>query len=401
MQPDGWETKNIGEFMDFKNGVNADKDAYGEGVKFVNVMDVFDHDFLLQTNVRGSMTANEKQQKEYSVCHGDILFNRTSETENDIGMTAVYMDDQPIIFGGFVIRGRQKNPVLLPEYAGYCFRSSAARREIVRRGQGAIRTNIGQKDLSLVPILVPPKLEQQAISDVLLMWDKTLKSTNKLIKEKQMQKKALMQRLLTGKHRFPEFEGEEWTTLKADQIFKSFTKKRNENEPLLAVMQDIGVVPRDSLDRRVAMPDGSTDSYKLIVPGDFVISLRSFQGGLEYSRYRGIVSPAYTILKSIRPINDDFYRHYFKSYDFIGHLAVAVIGIRDGKQISYDDFSFMNIPCPSVKEQQKIAAVLNEADKEIDLLTQKLEGYEEQKKGLMQQLLTGKKRVKLDRQEAA
>jgi len=109
-------------------------------------------------------------------------------------------------------------------------------------------------------------------------------------------------------------------------------------------MQDVGVVPRSSLDRKVVMPEGSTDGYKLVEPGDFVISLRSFEGGLEYSRFRGLVSPAYTVLKPAKPIVDDFYRHYFKSQEFIGRLAVAVIGIRDGKQISYDDFEFLKLP---------------------------------------------------------
>jgi type I restriction enzyme, S subunit len=117
------------------------------------------------------------------------------------------------------------------------------------------------------------------------------------------------------------------------------------------------------------MPDGDTEGYKLVTPGNFIISLRSFQGGLEYSNYRGLVSPAYTVIEPIIRILDDFYRQYFKSYDFIGHLAVAVIGIRDGKQISYSDFSFLKLPYPPIEEQQK--------------------------QGLIQQLLTGKVRVKI------
>ena len=94
-------------------------------------------------------------------------------------------------------------------------------------------------------------------------------------------------------------------------------------------------------------------------------------------------------------INDEFYKSYFKSYDFIGHLAVAVIGIRDGKQISYEDFCFVRIPYPSIEEQFAIAQVLQVADKEIKLLRTKTDKLREQKKGLMQQLLTGKKRLKI------
>ena len=180
----------------------------------------------------------------------------------------------------------------------------------------------------------------------------------------------------------------------ANELFKTVSLKKNgDKEELLAVTQDQGVIPRNLLDRRVVMPEGSTEGYKLIVPGNFIISLRSFQGGLEYSNYRGLVSPAYTVLKSIITISDDFYRHYFKSYDFIGHLAVAVIGIRDGKQISYEDFSFLKLPYPSLAEQEKIALVLSTADNEITIHQNQLAALKQQKKALMQQLLTGKKRV--------
>ena len=89
-----------------------------------------------------------------------------------------------------------------------------------------------------------------------------------------------------------------------------------------------------------------------------------------------------------------FYRYYFKSAEFIGHLAIAVIGIRDGKQISYEDFCFVKIPYPNIKEQKAISTVLLQADKEIEIQKQKLAALQEQKKGLMQVLLTGKNRIK-------
>ena len=149
------------------------------------------------------------------------------------------------------------------------------------------------------------------------------------------------------------------------------------------------------------MPEGDTKGYKLVETGDFVITLRSFQGGLEYSYYRGLVSPAYTVLKPTKQINNEFYRHYFKSYNFISHLAVAVIGIRDGKQISYSDFSFLKLPYPKIPEQQKIAQVLSTADAELTNLQAQLAKLKLEKKALMQQLLTGQRRVKLDADAAA
>lgn len=257
------------------------------------------------------------------------------------------------------------------------------------------QTGIEMDALNAYPFPLPSLPEQQIIAQILSTWDKATEKLETLIAAKLKRKKSLMQQLLTGTKRFPGFE-EKWKYLKANELFKTISQKKNGgNDELLAVTQDQGVLPRRLLDRRVAMPDGSTEGYKLVEPGNFIISLRSFQGGLEYSNYRGLVSPAYTVLKPIKNISDDFYRHYFKSYEFIGHLAVAVIGIRDGKQISYEDFSFLKLPYPPIEEQKKIAAVLSTADKEIGAHQKQLIVLNEENRGLMQQLLTGKRRVKL------
>jgi type I restriction enzyme S subunit len=223
--------------------------------------------------------------------------------------------------------------------------------------------------------------------------DTAINQNNQLIAQKELRKKWLMQNLLTGKKRLKGYDGE-WKKVGAGELFKSISIKGFENEELLSATQDRGIIPRTMLDGRVTMPDGTNAGYKLVEPGDFVISLRSFQGGLEYSYYKGIVSPAYIVLKPKKKINDEFYKQYYKSYEFIGRLATAVIGIRDGKQISYDDYCTVKIPYPSFEEQTAIAQVLQAADKEIQLLNAKTAKLREQKKGMMQVLLTGKVRIK-------
>ncbi|MFD2144322.1 restriction endonuclease subunit S [Mucilaginibacter antarcticus] len=204
----------------------------------------------------------------------------------------------------------------------------------------------------------------------------------------------MIQVLFTGKKRLLGFENREWIKLNANLIFKSVSNKNNGAEQLLSATQEFGIIPRNMLEARVTMPSGDTGSFKLVNKSDFVISLRSFQGGIEYSNYRGLVSPAYTVLKPILPIVDEFYKHYFKSYDFIGHLAVAVIGIRDGKQVSYEDFSLLKLPYPDVGEQKAIAEIIEKAVYEVNLYEKKLAQLQLEKKGLMQKLLTGEIRVK-------
>jgi type I restriction enzyme, S subunit len=261
----------------------------------------------------------------------------------------------------------------------------------------------GQENLSAgivksIQVPVPPFSEQKKIAQILSTWDKAITTTEHLLVNSQQQKKALMQQLLTGKKRLLDKNGVrfcgEWEWPRASELFKTVSRKNNaQADALLAVTQDQGVLPRSVLERRVVMPGGSTQGYKLVLPGHFIISLRSFQGGLEYSTYRGLVSPAYTVLESVKSVHDDFYKQYYKSHNFIGHLAVAVIGIRDGKQISYEDFSFLRLPHPTLEEQEKIATVLAVNDQEITDLRIKLDALMQEKKALMQQLLMGKRRV--------
>lgn len=216
-----------------------------------------------------------------------------------------------------------------------------------------------------------------------------------LLAEKQRQKKHLMQVLLTGKKRLPGFNGE-WKYPKAKEIFRSITdKKHNGDLEVLSATQDRGIMPRNKVDIDIKYDTSSLTNYKKVCEGNFVISLRSFQGGIEYSAYTGLVSPAYTVLAPQKAISDEFYKQYFKSADYISRLNVAVYGIRDGKQISYEDFSRLWMPYPSVEEQTAIAEVLSTADREIDLLQQELEREKQKKKALMQLLLTGIVRVKV------
>jgi len=230
--------------------------------------------------------------------------------------------------------------------------------------------------------------EQKAIADLLSTWDEAIEKTERLILAKERQFKGYIQQTIGLKC-------EEWLHIKPKKIFDTITEKGFAEEELLSVTQDRGVIPRNMLEGRVMSPDGTTDSYKRIKCGDFAISLRSFQGGIEYSNYQGLISPAYTVLRPKIEINIDFYRLFFKSYLFVEkYLSLAVIGIRDGKQISIPDFMSIKIPVPPLQEQRKIAETLNASQKEIDLFKQLLDKYKQQKRGLMQKMLTGEWRVK-------
>ena len=263
-----------------------------------------------------------------------------------------------------------------------------------RYSESSAQPGLSVEKLVRYKLTLPPLAEQEKIAEILSTWDKAIEKQIQLIQKLELRKKGLMQQLLTGKKRLPGFT-DEWKKVKAGLIFKSVSIRSNKQEILLSATQEHGVIPRDMLESRVTMPTGDLSSFKLVDVGDFVISLRSFEGGIEYSQYRGVVSPAYTVLKKALDLDSAFYKAYFKSNDFIQRLSVAVIGIRDGKQISYSDFAYIKIPFPALQEQTAIANILSSSDEEIRLAQDKLAAMKEQKKGLMQVLLTGKKRVKI------
>ena len=111
--PKGWQEVQLGEFMEFKNGLNTRKENYGSGVKFVNVMDVFSHNHLYANDIIGSVQVTKKQRFDYSVKYGDVLFNRTSETFEEIAMASVYLDIKGNNFRRILLLEGGKSPISL------------------------------------------------------------------------------------------------------------------------------------------------------------------------------------------------------------------------------------------------------------------------------------------------
>tara|TARA_R110002050_G_scaffold158249_1_gene287507 strand:+ start:4888 stop:6015 length:1128 start_codon:yes stop_codon:yes gene_type:complete len=158
-----------------------------------------------------------------------------------------------------------------------------------------------------------------------------------------------------------------WEFTRMKRLYRDYSKKNLPEAELLSVTQNQGVVPRTWVENRMVMPSGALESFKFINKGDFAISLRSFEGGLEYCHHDGILSPAYTVLKKRRnDLNESFYKYLFKSYSFISELQTSIVGIREGKNISYPELSYSFLPVPSQGEQNAIAKFLDDKTAKID-----------------------------------
>ncbi len=193
---------------------------------------------------------------------------------------------------------------------------------------------------------------------------------------------------------------EHWDALKAKHIFKERSEKGYPDEPLLAATQTKGVVRKEEYETRTVTAQKDFHLLKLVKEEDFVISLRSFQGGIEYAYHRGIISPAYTIFyeRNKVPVNKAFYRHLFKSHPFINSLTLFVTGIREGQNIDYAEFKDSLLPFPPLPEQTAIANYLDAKTEQINRFIAKKEKLiallKEQKQAVINKAVT--KGIKLN-----
>ena len=399
-----WDTATIGDFLDFKNGLNKGKEFFGYGTPIVNYTDVYRKRGLTKSDVRGKVNLTRDEIHRFDARKNDVFFTRTSETPEEVGMSSVLLDDiDDCVFSGFVLRGRPKNDMFVPEYCKYCFTTEAIRSAIIMGCTYTTRALTNGTQLSAIEIVVPPKPEQEAIAKSLTEIDDLISSLEKLITKKKAIKQGAMQELLTGKRRLPGFFGE-WVNTKIGSITEVYSGGTpNTSEPafwggkspwmnsgelnLKIVRQVQGRITE------VGMDSSSTH----FIPAECVLIGLAGQG-----KTRGTAAfntfPLCTnqSIAAIYPNPNKFDSKflYYKmdtQYDQLRELSSGDGG-RGGlnKKLILDD----EVVIPqSIDEQAAIATILTEMDYEIENLEMKLTKYRQVKQGMMQQLLTGKIRL--------
>lgn len=267
--------------------------------------------------------------------------------------------------------------------------------------QGAKRYKLNKAALEVIPILVPPLPEQRRIAEILSTWDRAIEVTEKLIANSEAQKKALMQKLLTGRERLPGFEGE-WQRILLGDAFSERVERNSGELELLSVSQSKGVIRQEEAGRR-NISSADTAKYKIVRVGDIAYNtMRMWQGASALSSLNGIVSPAYTILKPHTNQSSKFYSYLFKLPKIIHIFERHSQGlVSDTWNLKYPIFSKIWAYVPKYDEQKAIARVLVTCDEKLKAETLHLRHLQSQKSALMQQLLTGKRRVKIDKEAAA
>ena len=270
-------------------------------------------------------------------------------------------------------------------------------RKLYNQIQGGTMAHITKGDMEQRYIPVPPMAEQRKIAEILGVWDEAIEKQSRLIEKLELRKRALMQQLLTGRTRLPGFTDDvQYRKLKPFITEKS---ERNTNQiytNVLSVTNNRGFINQaEQFDREVA--SDNTANYKLVRKGQFAYNpSRVNVGSLDVLQTYdlGILSPMYIVFETKPTMDSKFLYYQLKSSWFVGHIPMYVQGsVRDS--LSFDGLENMRFWIPSLPEQKAIAEVLTTADNEIATHRKKLDALRLQKRGLMQQLLTGKTRVKI------
>ena len=264
-----------------------------------------------------------------------------------------------------------------------------------RFSESSAQPGLSVEKLVRYKLAVPQIEEQRKIAEILGVWDEAIEKQSRLIEKLELRKRALMQRLLTGRTRLPGFTTP-WQKVKLGEIFKERNETKCEHLPLLSITAERGVILQSESDKKDTSNDDKS-KYKRICPNDIGYNtMRMWQGRSALSAMEGIVSPAYTIVTPKVGIDPLFISELIKQprvvYDFWTH-SQGLVG--DTLNCKFHDFSQVKVAIPSLPEQKAIAEVLTAADNEINIHRKKLDALRLQKRGLMQQLLTGKTRVKI------
>ena len=232
---------------------------------------------------------------------------------------------------------------------------------------------------------LPCKDEQDKIAAFLECLNARIENQRTLVVALKKYKRGVVDGIFSRKLNFS--YPQTWAELEISELFMPISDKGYSDKIVLTIVQGEGTMPRDSVDRRIAYDKSTISSYKRVLPNDFILHLRSFEGGLEIVNEEGVVSPAYTILRARNEIIPLFFYTFFRSYWFINSkLRISVEGIRDGKSININTFWHIKVPVPSIEEQRHISALISSIDNRIKIAEFEYKRLLQIRVGLMQQL---------------
>lgn len=419
--PDTWHTGRLKAMFSFGKGLPITKDNLVEmGIAVISYGQIHSKSnsgVRIQQNLIRFVSKEYMDTNSASLVHeGDFIFADTSEDLEGCG-NCVYVDREQSLFAGYhtiILRAKEKQD---NRYWAYLFKSDVWRSQIRSKVFGVKLFSISRKILDATSVLIPPVGEQLAIADFLDVKcaeiDAILEKIRLSIEEYKKLKQAIITRAVTkgirGDRPMKDSGIEwvkklplEWHSINPKALFTQRKDRAKEDEKQLTASQQYGVIYQDEYmeltGTRVVTVQKDFDILKHVEAGDFVISMRSFQGGLEYSTRSGSISSAYVMLcPNLELVYPRFFRWLLKSQLYINALQSTSDLVRDGQAMRYSNFAQVRLYMVPMEEQKEIADYLDKKCAEIDALIERksrlhseLEAY---KKSLIYEYVTGKKEV--------
>lgn len=337
-----WEEHGLSEYLDFKNGLNPDSKRFGKGIKFISVMDILNNPVITYDCIRASVQATDAEMSSFSVENGDILFQRSSETLEDVGRANVYIDDKVAVFGGFVIRGKKKanyNPL----FFRYLLSSPYARKRIIPMGAGAQHFNIGQEGLSKVLLNFPSIEEQTKIASLLHLLDERIATQSKLIEKLESLIKGIVQKIVRNNKpnvRLAECLECKSSTLQESEVCEQGT---------YPVYGANGIV-------------GYLDNYSTEGEAVYIIKDGSGVGTVSYVTGKCSATGTLNTLQAKEGYSLQYFYYLLKVFNFEPYKTGMAI-----PHIYFKDYGKAKVFCPSYTEQLQYARLLSAIESNLSI----------------------------------
>lgn len=385
--PNEWTEHTLGDIFIFKNGLNKEKGAFGQGTPIVNYTDVWKKRGLRAKDINGRVALSEKEIQTYEAKAGDVFFTRTSETIDEIGYSSVLLEDvKNAVFSGFVLRARPYNDLVHREYHQYCYSEPLMRQEIIKRSSMTTRALTSGPMLSQVAINLPSQREQSKIAEILMKWDEAIELQEEFLHTLEIKRMAILQSF------FSKEKCSNWIKL-SDYVKEVSNRNNIDCQNVKSVSNKNGFINQSSqFSKQVASEDVS--KYKVVTKDCVAYNPSRINVGsiaIYNEDTPGIVSPMYVVFKCVN-MDPRFLLLLLETargkYEVKSYLSGSV---RDS--LAFEDLKSIELAVPPKEKWGEIVDILNIIDAQYSLYNDKLSFLKRQRKALQQYLLNGIVRV--------
>ena len=350
-----WEEERLADIADLYKGTGISKDQLSDdgepcilyGELYTKYKSEIIREVISKTNINNTKLVRSKAN--------DVIIPCSGETAEDIATARC-------VLNGNILLGGDLNIIRLHGYDGafMSYQLNGRRKyDIAKVAQGVSVVHLYGEHLKGVKTINPCLEEQKKIAKLLSLLDERIATQNKIIEDLKKLKAAIIEKL------YSEIQGKEYSYR---QLFEIINERNNRFEfsNVLSASQERGMASREDLNLDIKFERSNINTYKIVRNGDYVIHLRSFQGGFAFSNIVGVCSPAYTIMRPKDLLEYGYLSYYFTSRQFIKSLVIVTYGIRDGRSINVDEWLDMIIVIPPKEQQRHIVRTIKVFENRIE-----------------------------------